>query len=152
MGFSGGYVTARLKVVFRHVLDGLLSDFWIDDVPEEFHCLSGELMTVENHGLCEEETVKLKAALAPPAFRKEMFSSKMQFFNEEEYGKRLFGNAWNVPTVVSLLEPLKEVFAQQVYEGFDYTYAFVDPDAVESEEVVDYDEDEDSEEEDDEYY
>lgn len=134
MGFPAGYVTNPLKHIFYHSLAGLKSDscepdeIYTSRVPQKYHCLSGELVKVENHGWCITSGPKLKAAFAPPTFRDETCASRIKFFNEEAYGKRLFGNAWNLPTVESLLEPLKEIFAEQEYEGYDYLYSFFDPD------------------------
>jgi len=135
MGFPYGYATDPLKLIFDHSLTGLIRDYiqpcdlYIYTVPQEYHCLSGELVTVENHGWCATNGAQLKVAFAPPTFKDKTSASDIQFFNEEAYGKRLFGNAWNVPTVESLLEPLKAIFAEQEYEGYDYPYAFFDPDA-----------------------
>jgi hypothetical protein len=42
--------------------------------------------------------------------------------DQEEYEKRLYGNAWCVPVIVKLLSPLKDFFATRKYA--DYPYRF----------------------------
>jgi len=85
----------RRTPIFLNVLKGMKSDLWVCGVDEKFHCLSGETMTFSQDGLLPsgDDFANLKASLAPPANRRHEKIDKMSFFNEEEYGKRLFGNA-----------------------------------------------------------
>jgi len=118
-------------------------------VDEKFHCLSGETMTFSQDGLLQsgDDFANLKASLAPPANRRYEKINQMSFFNEE-YGKRLFGNAWNIPTIEALLQPLTQIFAEQDYEGYDYQYSFIDPNVRVPQSQHDDSDDEEEEEED----
>jgi hypothetical protein len=89
-------------------------------VPEDYHCLSEVLMRVDSHWGDQNDLDKVE--LAPRVYSDKLSASDIQYFDEEAYGKRLYGNGWNIPTIVYLLESLREIFARQEYEGFDYKY------------------------------
>lgn len=79
-------------------------------VTANFQCL-GPLETddIRNH-------IALK--LLPPDAK--------QFHVKDAYAKRLIGNAWNVPTVMNLLERLTEVFAHKTFQGYDYGFVWLE--------------------------
>ena len=52
------------------------------------------------------------------------FFCQPQYYTEEQYGKRLIGNAFSIPTVEFLLRPIKPFFAKREYADFDYVYAW----------------------------
>ena len=120
MGFPVEYATEPLKHIFRHYLEGICSDLWFANVPEEYHCLSEVLMRVDSQW--DNQNYKDKVELAPQVYSENLNASDIQYFDQEAYGKRLYGNAWNIPTIVYLLESLRGIFERREYEGFDYKY------------------------------
>lgn len=59
------------------------------------------------------------AKLRPPKV-----NSVDDFFNQEQYGKRLIGNAFSVPVVEILLRELRTKFSTREYKEFTYTYVW----------------------------
>jgi hypothetical protein len=49
------------------------------------------------------------------------------FFNAEEYSKRLLGNSISIPIVEHLLQNLQPLFESTEYDGYDYHYKWVSP-------------------------
>jgi hypothetical protein len=66
----------------------------------------------------------------PPFFQIEMSAPREgtqspEYFDEESYCKHLLGNAWSLPVVEHLLEPLQDLFEKEdleTYEHYDYSY------------------------------
>ena len=58
-------------------------------------------------------SAQLSSLLLPP---------QPQFYNADQYAKRLVGNAYSIPVVDIILRRLQGMFASKRYEG--YTYAF----------------------------
>lgn len=72
-----------------------------------------------------EGEVLLDLKIPPPRTKPDHEPDNRVFYNQEQYGKRLVGNSWNLPTVEQLLLPLKVVFAQREYVNFNYQYAWL---------------------------
>ena len=121
MGFPDNYVTTPLNHIFRHYREGIVSDQWWTNVPDEYHCLSEVLMRVNSRWDSQNGIIE-KVELVPRVYSENVDVSQLPYFGEEEYAKRLVGNAWNIPTIVYLLEPLTQIFQRQEYERFGYTY------------------------------
>jgi hypothetical protein len=49
-----------------------------------------------------------------------------QFYNADEYAKRLVGNAYSIPSVDIILRRLQRMFASKRYEGYTYSFEWKD--------------------------
>jgi hypothetical protein len=49
-----------------------------------------------------------------------------QFYNADQYAKRLVGNAFSIPAVDIILRPLQGMFASKRYEGYAYAFEWKD--------------------------
>jgi len=126
MGFPDKYVSLPLRPLFAALQTGLSELFWFQHpgVPKKYHCFSGELLRVDAVG-SEQGTGALSVGVAPPAFKSKEKMGEVQFFDELSYGKRLYGNAWNVPTIEFLLKPLQELFVQHDHnDRYNCKYVF----------------------------
>lgn len=95
----------------------ILADFetyWKKGLPEKYHIFGG--LPVRFYSSSPDYSIGIK--LKPPKV-----NTADDFFDHEQYGKRLIGNAFSVPTVEILLRELQKKFPKREYN--DYTYSYV---------------------------
>jgi hypothetical protein len=95
-----GYARTNLSLTDR---------YWKDDLPEKYHLFGGRPVRFYHENFC----VCVKLCLP---------DNSHVFFKQEEYGKRLIGNAFSIPVVEILLRELSTKFAQQNYTNYKYPY------------------------------
>jgi hypothetical protein len=86
--------------------------FWKEDLPQKYHIFGGLPVQFDSSNMC------VYAKLQPPKV-----NTSSVFLEEQQYGKRLIGNAFSVPVVEILLRPLQTKFLKREYS--DYTYNYV---------------------------
>jgi hypothetical protein len=101
-----------VKDLFKNVVDGysyILKNqpYWKNMIPEKYHKFGGRLCKLIGTHLENAEPVY--ATLCP--------SEGEPYYNEQEYGKRLIGNAFSIPVVEVLLRELQGIFPQATYVG-----------------------------------
>lgn len=86
--------------------------YWKESLPQKYHLFGGLPVRFysSDYVLC--------AKLRPPKV-----NTVNDFFEQEQYGKRLIGNAFSVPVVEILLRQLQTKFSKREYK--DYTYNYV---------------------------
>lgn len=135
-----------LKHGFENVLQSE-TGYWKTMLPSPYHIFGGKPC---RFGVCEPTDVPgptIKLLLAPPVTGKEvrvrsipycltlavgriltglaLMISKPVFYDNEQYAKRLIGNAFSVPTTDILLRELRSKFAHRTYQGYDYGFAWI---------------------------
>lgn len=122
MGYHDFYITKPLRILFKNLLDPLRGGRaarhdWQTDLREEFHCFSGLHFKFASDG-------SLKLASLPCGLQYVGKIAKApECFTEEEYGFHLVGNAYSVPVVAMLLEPLRQIYKHgDEYKGVQYQY------------------------------
>jgi hypothetical protein len=87
--------------------------YWKKRLPEKYHIFGG--LPVRFYycstigALCPK--------LQPPKV-----NTSAAFYNQEQYGKRLIGNAFSVPVLEILLRPLQTKFLLRQYQEYSYSY------------------------------
>ena len=86
--------------------------YWKKGLPEKYHNFGGLPVRFysSDYTIC--------AKLQPPKV-----NTVNDFFDHEQYGKRLIGNAFSVPVVEILMRELQSKFSKREYN--DYTYRYV---------------------------
>ena len=102
---------------------------WKEVMPDKFKCFAGNY---HGHTTCKDffrfETAPLtryphvQLKLAPPP-KRDGANTSVSFLNSRDYSKRLIGNAFSVPVIAKLLEPLQPLFKQREYQKY-WTYKF----------------------------
>ena len=86
--------------------------YWKEGLPEKYHLFGGLPARFDSYNY------QLFAKLQPPQVK-----TVNDFFDQEQYGKRLIGNAFSVPVIEIILRELKTKFPARKYD--DYTYQYV---------------------------
>jgi len=123
MGYQEGYVSKPVQALFEALLhDGLgmisqAQPHWSQKLDQKYHRFAGAYHDLpESYRLFRDGDAVLK--MSPPAGS----AARPTFFDAEGYSKHLVGNAYSVPVVETLLQPLKKVFVQRSYQNYQYTY------------------------------
>ena len=53
------------------------------------------------------------------------YSDKPDHYTEGQYAKRLIGNALSIPVITELLKPLRMIFAECIYDGYNYEFEWM---------------------------
>ena len=85
--------------------------YWGKNLPQKYHIFGGLPVRFTSSAYV------LNAELRPPKV-----NTVNNFFNHEEYGKHLIGNAFSVPVVEILVRELQTKFAKQEYSDYTYNY------------------------------
>ena len=87
--------------------------YWRKGLPEKYHLFGGLPVRFysSDYTIC--------AKFQPPKV-----NTVDDFFNAEQYGKRLLGNAFSVPVVEVLLRQLQTKFSKREYKDFTYNYVW----------------------------
>lgn len=88
--------------------------YWKTGLPEKYHVFGGLPEKVK----FDSSNFPVKAKLQPP-----IVNTVNVFYDQEQYAKRLIGNAFSVPVVEILLRELQKKFPTKGYD--DYTYCYV---------------------------
>ena len=131
MGFPRGYVSKAVNQVFTDIVNQFTSEAWADDVlllnqtldEDSFEKLN-YLKTLSGLGYSfylNENSIAVKVGVR----EKKMSGNKNEpkyYFSEEDYGKHLIGNAFSIPAVQHLLQPLKCMFKSKEYNDSLYSF------------------------------
>lgn len=86
---------------------------WKNGLPEKYHIFGG--LPVRFYS----SDYSIRAKLQPPRV-----NTVNDFYDHEQYGKRLIGNAFSVPVVEILLRELQNKFPKREYNDYSYTYVW----------------------------
>ena len=119
-GLPIGYVSNAVKELFEELRDNAflkpevtIGSNWRTFLSEELHHFRTE---------CK---FKIKPDYMPPWFCLEISTPKESddFYNEEEYCKRLIGNGWSIPVIEYILGSLKEI-CEEDWSHQEYNYRY----------------------------
>ena len=126
MGYPTGYVEEPVQSLFETLYkDGLAHNWtifspWKEALDPKYHHFAGNyhcLPAAHSYGFKIRES-EVELTMAPPS------TGQPSFFDAKEYAKHLIGLAYSVPVVEELLSPLRDIFCQRVYTGYQYDYAW----------------------------
>lgn len=113
------------SIVQDGFVNGLQSDtYWKQGLDRRYHRFSGNFhkLDTECHKPYRLEADGCEISLklpVPPTTQQPLF------FNKDGYAKHLIGNAFSVPVVTMLLQPLKQLYPTRKYHGYDYQYHWI---------------------------
>jgi C-5 cytosine-specific DNA methylase len=137
MGFPEGYASVALEALFRK-LSQVHAYTSVDQLtdPDEFDTyfslrddpglrdFRGEKIQCTGF---DDASVLYQLKLYLPRVKPDVEDEDRQSYGREEYEKRIWGNAWNIPTMEKLLIPLKRLFASKTYQGYPYPFRWQRP-------------------------
>jgi site-specific DNA-cytosine methylase len=137
MGFPDGYAFAPLVALFQKLSqvhaytsvdqltdpDELETYFSLRDDPALRDFRGEPIQCTEFDDASGLHQLKLFLPRVMPDHEDE----ERQSYGREEYEKRIWGNAWNIPTMEKLLTPLKRFFASKSYHGYPYPFRWEGP-------------------------
>ena len=108
---------------------------WKDDLDEKFHCFSGHppKFIITENGIAHSMSNPQSGKSVSGSYVAIIFANRgkcdltctfaqLIFFDSEQYSKHLLGNAFSIPVIEHLLEPLACLFEHQEYDGYNYRY------------------------------